>query len=398
MGYTLPVRLEGVLNFSSKQVPAADLESALAKAVSAGAKLVPDQSLSSATTLRVGGLPLAWLRCTSPDSVVEAVKQLDRVSQPLLILGGGSNLVVAGGELPIVVVEIVDNGWVLSPAQAAETDHPGRVTASAGMWWDDFVSSTVQAGLSGVECLSGIPGCVGATPVQNVGAYGAEVSSVLHSVEVYNREERQVQRWSVEQLGLAYRHSVLKNTDTAVVLSVTFNLDTSGLSIPLRFGQLCENLQASPGERLGAALVRETVLGLRASKGMVLDRTDHDTWSAGSFFTNPVIPVEKLPDVKEAIVAVCGAQAVESMPAYDAPGGVKLSAAWLIEHAGFPKGFPSPQAHASLSSKHTLALTNRGAATSDDIIALARTVATGVREAFGVDLVSEPVWVLCSIS
>lgn len=350
--------------------------------------VVPDARLADLTTLRIGGRPHALVECGTAEAVAAAVGILDRAGVPLLVLGGGSNLVVAEGGLDLVVVAVRNRG-----AEFGED----AVRAGAGLAWDDLVAETVARGLGGLECLSGIPGSVGATPVQNVGAYGVEVAQVLRRVRLYDRASGE-DRW-VEpvELGLDYRTSVLKNTDRAVVLEVEFVLDPDGLSEPIRYAELTSRLGVEPGERTDAALVRETVLDLRRGKGMVLDGGDHDTWSAGSFFTNPVVPADRLEAIRARVVERIGAGAAARMPAFDAPGGVKLSAGWLIERAGFAKGHPSPSSPARLSTKHTLAVTNRGAATADDVIALAREVRDGVREAFGVELHPEPVWVGCAI-
>ncbi|HHT31379.1 MAG TPA: UDP-N-acetylmuramate dehydrogenase, partial [Corynebacterium sp.] len=258
------------------------------------------------------------------------------------------------------------------------------------------VEMSVAAGFGGLECLSGIPGSAGATPVQNVGAYGAEVSSTLEGVRLYDRRTGADEWVSPESLELAYRFSNLKFTARAVVLAVRFRLTVDGLSAPLRYGELAKRLGVGPEEgasgeaRRPVADVREAVLALRRGKGMVLDDADHDTWSAGSFFTNPIVGEAEVEGVRERVASACGAEVAESMPSY--PGG-KLSAAWLIERAGFPKGHPGEGAPARLSTKHTLALTNRGMATSADLIALAREIRDGVRDAFGVTLVPEPVWI-----
>jgi len=260
-----------------------------------------------------------------------------------------------------------------------------------------LVERTVDAGLGGLECLSGIPGSVGATPVQNVGAYGVEVSQVLRRARVYDRATGEDRWWEPAELGLAYRTSVLKNTDRGVVLEVEFRLNPGGESEPVRYGELARRLGVEPGERVAAADARRTVLGLRAGKGMVLDPADHDTWSAGSFFTNPVVDDELLAGVRDRVTERLGAEAAEAMPAFPGDDGTKLSAGWLIERAGFAKGHPGPDAAARLSTKHSLALTNRGDATAEDLVALAREVRDGVEAAFGVRLHPEPVWVGCRI-
>ena len=361
-----------------------------------GAKIDHDVAFRDLTTLRLGGRPVAAVRCATVGAVVEVVRILDDAGVPLLIVGGGSNLVVADepGDLVAVVIEADD--VVLGTSGHGLDVDGATVEAEAGAVWDDVVEMSVAAGFGGLECLSGIPGSAGATPVQNVGAYGAEVSSTLEGVRLYDRRTG-VDEWvSPESLDLAYRYSNLKFTARAVVLAVRFRLTVDGLSAPLRYGELAKRLGVGPEEgasveaRRPVADVREAVLALRRGKGMVLDDADHDTWSAGSFFTNPIVGEAEVESVRERVAATCGDDVAQSMPSY--PGG-KLSAAWLIERAGFPKGHPGEGAPARLSTKHTLALTNRGDATAADLIALAREIRDGVRDAFGVSLVPEPVWI-----
>lgn len=333
------------------------------------------------TTLHVGGTPLATVFCASRQSVCEVVSLLDDAKVPLLIVGGGSNLLVADGSLPLVAVVLdfdeVDIRFLTNGTQAT-------VVAEAGAVWDEVVEISVQAGLGGIECLSGIPGSAGATPVQNVGAYGAEIADVLTRVELFDRRTKKREWVDASSLEMAYRYSNLKFTGRAVVLAVELQLETSGLSAPLRFGELARVLGAEGGQRMPVATVREAVVGLRRGKGMVYDEADHDTWSAGSFFTNPILEQAQAEKVR---------QFDETMPYFElGDGTVKLSAAWLIDHAGFKKGYPGHGA-ATLSTKHTLALTNRGAATAADIKALAEDIQRGVEQAFGVHLEPEPVWV-----
>lgn len=333
-------------------------------------------SLKDLTTLRVGGEPRAVWRARTAQELADAVSLLDAAGEPVLILGGGSNLVVADGDVDLTVV-IAGNDDI-------EVRPDGQVRAGAGAVWDDVVAAAVDAGLSGIETLSGIPGSAGATPVQNVGAYGAEVADVLTRVRLYNRETRQIEWVPAGDLDLAYRYSNLKFTGRAVVLEIELQLEPAELSIPLRH---------LGGERLPLKEAREEILRVRATKGMVLDAEDHDTWSAGSFFTNPVVAPEHTDDIARAVEAERPGDD-EAMPRYPQPDGrVKLSAAWLIERAGFHRGFPDDKAPARLSTKHTLALTNRGGAGAGDVVKLARTVRDGVRERFGVELVPEPVWI-----
>jgi UDP-N-acetylmuramate dehydrogenase len=237
-----------------------------------------------------------------------------------------------------------------------------------------------------LECLSGIPGSAGATPVQNVGAYGAEVADTIRRVRLLDRRTGE-DRWvSPDVLEFGYRTSILKHSQTAVVLEVEFALDGDGRSAPLRYGELAAALDAEPGSHADPSRVREAVLALRTGKGMVLDEADHDTWSVGSFFTNPVISAAEFDTVRRRAGDEAG-----PVPNYPAPNGVKLAAGWLVERAGFGKGYPGDGAPARLSTKHALAVTNRGEATSADVIALARAVRGGVRTAFGIDLTPEPI-------
>ncbi|OFL69433.1 UDP-N-acetylenolpyruvoylglucosamine reductase, partial [Corynebacterium sp. HMSC077C02] len=327
--------------------------------------------------------------------------------------GGGSNLVVADELEPLVAVVIEADNVTMSTRGHGLESVSAIVEAEAGAVWDEVVEMSVDAGFGGLECLSGIPGSAGATPVQNVGAYGAEVSQVLDSVQLYDRATGSVEWVEPESLDLSYRYSNLKFTARAVVLAVRFELSVDGMSAPLRYGELARRLgvdeaEAAAGEiRRPAALVREKVLELRRGKGMVLEDADRDTWSAGSFFTNPIIPENSVEAVRAKVAALRGADEAANMPAFPAgpghEGAVKLSAAWLIERAGFPKGYPGDGAPARLSTKHTLALTNRGESgdgtptTAADLVALARDVRAGVEKAFGVTLVPEPVWVGVSI-
>lgn len=349
-------------------------------------------ALAAYTTLRLGGPAAAFLPAEGVDELVDAVRAADRREQPLLILGGGSNLVIADAGFAGSVVRIATRGRRLDRLG----DGVVQLTVDAGENWDAVVADAADRGLGGLECLSGIPGLTGATPVQNVGAYGVEVSDVLMSVDLLDRRSGEVRTVPAAELKLTYRSSVLKHSDDAVVLRVRFRLREDGLSEPVRYAELTGVLGVEPGARVPVAQVREAVLDLRRRKGMVLDPADHDTWSAGSFFTNPIIDSPQLPGVLERIVARVGAE--ERIPRYPADGGrTKLSAAWLIERAGFTKGYSGPGGRVGLSTKHTLALTNRGCAATSDLLELAREVRDGVREAFGVSLHPEPVLVDCSL-
>ncbi|WUI35436.1 UDP-N-acetylmuramate dehydrogenase [Nocardia sp. NBC_00416] len=336
--------------------------------------------LAELTTLRVGGRATV-ADCGTTEALVATVRALDAAAVPVLLLAGGSNLLVSDDDVPAVVVRVGTSGIEFG------TD---TVIAEAGANWDGVVAETVRSGFGGLECLSGIPGSAGATPVQNVGAYGVEVAELLRRVRLLDRATGEIHWVSPDDLVFGYRTSRLKHRDDAVVLAVEFALNPDGASAPLRYKELAQRLDAAEGETRPAAAVRDMVLGLRAGKAMVLDPADHDTWSAGSFFTNPVVASDQVDRVRAAIRERLGDGPIPTYPAVD---GVKFSAGWLIERAGFGKGFPGPDAAARLSTKHTLALTNRGAATAADIVALARTVRDGVAERFGIQLVPEPVTV-----
>jgi UDP-N-acetylmuramate dehydrogenase len=348
----------------------------------AGARVDEAVPLAPLTTLRVGPVALRVITCTSTEQVVTTLRQLDgERCQPLLVLAGGSNLVIAETQTDLTVVRLATNNINVDG---------NIVRVEAGAVWDDVVVAAIAAGLGGLECMSGIPGSAGATPVQNVGAYGAEVADTITRVRLLDRRSGAVRWVPASELRFGYRTSVLKHSDAAVVLEVEFALDASGRSAPLRYGELADALDATPGERADPAAVRDAVLGLRAGKGMLLDPADHDTWSVGSFFTNPVVAPEFYQELANKVDRV--------MPHYPAPDGVKLAAGWLVEQAGFGKGYPdAPTARCRLSTKHALALTNRGGATADDVIGLALTVRDGVRDVFGVTLIPEPVLVGCSL-
>jgi len=330
--------------------------------------------LAPLTTLRVGPVARRLITCERTDQIVDVMRALageprDRV----LVLAGGSNVVLADEIADLTVVLLANAGIAVDGA---------TVRAEAGAVWDDVVVAAIDRGLGGLECLSGIPGSAGATPVQNVGAYGAEVADTIRRVRLLDRTTGE-DRWvDGSDLHFGYRTSILKHSDTFVVLEVEFGLDAGGRSAPLRYGELTAALGAEPGDRAEPAVVRDAVLALRRRKGMVLDEADHDTWSVGSFFTNPIVTraeFDRLASTSDTPV-----------PSYPAPDGVKLAAGWLVEHAGFAKGYPGAGAPARLSTKHALALTNRGGATAADVIALARRVRDGVMATFGIELTPEP--------
>jgi UDP-N-acetylmuramate dehydrogenase len=341
-----------------------------------------DAPLAPLTTLRLGGPAARLLTATTDDEVIAAVRDADETGTPLLIIGGGSNLVIADAGFPGTVLRIATTGFRLDGT---------RLELAAGEDWSAAVARTVDAGLAGVECLAGIPGSAGATPIQNVGAYGQEVSATITDVVAYDRAARATVTLPAAECGFAYRHSRFKaHPDRFVVLRVRFALDDAhGLSAPIRYAEAARALGVRPGARVPLADAREAVLKLRTGKGMVLDPEDHDTWSAGSFFTNPVLTAAEHAAFLARVAARLGPDA-DPPPTYPAGDGlVKTSAAWLIDRAGFPKGHGTGPAR--ISGKHTLALTNRGNATTADLLALAREVRDGVRAAFGITLVNEPV-------
>jgi UDP-N-acetylmuramate dehydrogenase len=325
--------------------------------------------LADHTTLRLGGPARRLVRAETDAELVETVLAADKAGEPLLVMGGGSNLVVADAGFDGVVVQVATRGVRRSGE---------LVTVAAGEVWDDIVSALVGEGYSGVAALSGIPGLVGATPIQNVGAYGQDVAQTVVSVLVLDRATRDVEQVTAQDCRFTYRHSAFKGDDRRVVLAVKFRLAEQAVGEPVRYAALAAHLGVGVGAGVPAAEVRAAVLDLRRAKGMVLDPADHDTWSAGSFFTNPIL------DAADA------ARLTDEAPRWpDAEGRVKVSAAWLIEQAGFPRGYGAGPAR--VSTKHTLALTNRGSATTDELLALAREIRDGVRERFGVTLVNEPV-------
>jgi len=336
-------------------------------------------ALADLTTLRLGGPARRLVECATAEEVVEAVRAVDAAGEPLLVMGGGSNLVVADEGFPGTVVRIASRG--LRTVEGA-----GRVvlTVAGGEPWDDLVAETCRRGWAGMEALSGIPGSTGATPVQNVGAYGQDVSQTVTSVTVYDRQDDAVHAVPAAACGFAYRHSVFKGEDRRVVLDVTFALRPGGRSGPIRYAELARLLGVEVGAQAPVADVRAAVLALRRGKGMVIDPADPESVSAGSFFTNPVLPLEQADRLPAG--APCWRQDERS---------VKTSAAWLIEQAGFGRGYGSGPVR--VSTKHTLALTNRGQATTADLLGLAREIRDGVRAAFGVELVNEPVLVGCTL-
>jgi UDP-N-acetylmuramate dehydrogenase len=329
--------------------------------------------LAGLTTFRLGGPARELVEATSVAELVEAVRSADAAGEPMLLLGGGSNLVVGDAGWPGRVVLIRSRGI------AVEADGDVRtLTVEAGEPWDALVARTVAEGWAGLEALSGIPGLTGATPVQNVGAYGQEVADTIARVDVWDRRHNEMLGLYPEHCRFGYRDSLFKHTDRYVVLRVVFALRASDRSGPLRYAELARAV----GELAPLADVRAAVLELRRGKGMVVDDADPDTWSAGSFFTNPILTPAELAGFEARL------DPGQAYPSWPAGAGTKLSAAWLIERAGFTKGYGAGPVR--ISGKHTLALTNRGGGTAADLVALAAEVRDGVAARFGVRLRPEP--------
>ena len=339
-------------------------------------------TLADLTTLRVGGPAREVLVAESETELLTAVRDADATGAPALLVAGGSNLVVADDGVDASVVLVRTRGVSVE----ADTCGGAWLTVAAGEPWDDVVARAVAEEWAGIEALSGIPGSAGATPLQNVGAYGQEVADVIARVRTFDRAERVIRTFMAADCGFGYRTSRFKaHPGRYVVLDVTLALRMSSTSSPIRYTELARRLGVDVGARAPLIEVREAVLALRRAKGMVLDDADHDTWSVGSFFTNPVL----------------GAAQARALPAdaprYPAPDGqVKTSAAWLIERSGVGRGH-TLGTPASVSTKHTLALTNRGGASAADVLALAADVRDRVRDTFGIELEPEPTLVGCGL-
>ncbi|TFB77385.1 UDP-N-acetylmuramate dehydrogenase [Cryobacterium glaciale] len=384
--------------------------------------------LSTLTTFRVGGPPAARVAPVTEQDLINETLVVWGLEENWLLLGGGSNTVVADEGFDGIVIQVVTRGIEVlavgrdttSEADAAptadiESEARVRLRVQAGEPWDDLVAYAVDHGWAGIEALSGIPGSCGAAPVQNIGAYGQELSDSLVALDFLSYETGEVERRERADLDLGYRTSALKQGLRGVVLAIELELhDTaaeasvlgSTLGQPLKYAQLAGALGVQLGDRVPLQTVRATVLGLRAGKGMVLDPNDPDTFSAGSFFTNPIVtetfarslpadaprwPLEDEP--ADRVIPLEEYGGVGPIPGEDPVRLVKLSAAWLIEHSGVRRGFRLPGSKAAVSSKHTLALTNTGGATAAEVAELARYVLGRVQAEFGVNLQPEPVLV-----
>jgi UDP-N-acetylmuramate dehydrogenase len=347
--------------------------------------------LSAYTTLRLGGPARRFAEPATEAGLIAAVRTADEQGDPLLVLGGGSNLVVADDGFDGTALRVATGGLTLLD----RVEHT-MVTAAAGENWDELTARCAAADLAGIECLAGIPGLVGATPIQNVGAYGQEVAETITAVRAFDRARGETVELTGEQCEFGYRTSMFKRSigweggpsGRFVVLEVTFALTRDPLSRPVRYAELARRLGVEPGGRAPLADVRAAVLALRRGKGMVLDPDDPDTRSAGSFFTNPVISEARFGELERIAAARFGAQV--TVPRFPADDGVKVPAAWLIERAGFTKNYPYGSA-VHVSAKHTLALVNQGGGSTKDLIALAGEIRDGVNESFGIKLTPEPV-------
>jgi UDP-N-acetylmuramate dehydrogenase len=324
--------------------------------------------LAELTTLRLGGPVACAVTAHTTEEVVAAVRMAEEAREPLLLIGGGSNLVAADAGWPGRVVRLS------STKVAVDNDAEDVIVrVDAGVTWDDLVARAVDEGWSGLAAMSAIPGLCGATPVQNVGAYGTEVADTIQRVTVYDRTAAHTTELTAAECGFGFRTSAFKTTDRFVVLDVTFRLRRSAAAPPVRYAELARRLGVAPGGVVSSADVRAAVVELRRSKGMVLDPADHDTWSVGSFFVNPFVPAGSAPP---------------DCPRWSVDGRLKLSAAWLIENAGFPRGYglDRGRGQVAVSTKHSLALTNRGHGTTAELIELAREIRAGVEERFRVRL------------
>jgi UDP-N-acetylmuramate dehydrogenase len=366
-------------------------EPSLADLVRTGGPVAPrggTPALAELTTLRVGGVPERLIAPASAAELIEAATELWSSDEPWAILAGGSNTVASDDGFAGTVLHITTRGIERLDAPVGEV----RLRVQAGEPWDDVVRYAVDNGLAGIEALSGIPGSTGAVPVQNVGAYGQEVKSVLVAADVLDAESLEVRRFEASDLALTYRSSIFKHDYRGLITAVELRLtqagtDASAPGAPVAYPQLAAALGVQLGDRVSLAAAREGVLALRRSKGMVLDDADPDSVSAGSFFTNPIVPeaiARQLPgDAPRWPVAP------DEQPD-DGPALVKLSAAWLIEHSGISRGFALPGSRAAVSSKHTLALTNRGGATARQILELATFIQARVSNDFAINLQPEP--------
>jgi UDP-N-acetylmuramate dehydrogenase len=343
--------------------------------------------LAPRTTIGLGGPAKRLAHVESDTELLEALADAKRAGERVLVLGGGSNLVVRDEGWDGLVIAIGTRGVEIERAGAGAGDDV-RVSVAAGEPWDELVARTVEEGLAGLECLSGIPGLAGATPIQNVGAYGREVGDAIVEVRAFDRETERLVAIEPSACAFAYRSSRFKGSERWVVLAVDFRLKRTRESEKVTYAELARALGVSEGGRAPLARVREAVVALRRGKGMLVDPRDPESRSAGSFFTNPVLDPGELATLRARVSERVGPSA--EVPCFAAPQGrTKVSAAWLIERAGFSKGHTVGRV--GISRKHALALVNRGGATTGELLALADAIRAGVRASFGVTIEPEPV-------
>jgi len=334
------------------------------------------KALRELTTIRVGGIPTEIFVAHTRDDLIEHTLEVWRSGDDWLLLGGGSNMVVADDISELRVIQVANRGIEATPT----LDGKVRLRIQAGENWDDLVRSSVEQGLAGIEAMAGIPGTVGAAPVQNIGAYGQELSDVLVRIEFLDYETHELTVLDATELGFDYRSSIIKRGRAGVITWVELELQKlGGLSRPLYTSQVAADLGVAMGDQVPLADVRNSVLKLRAQKGMVLDANDPDSVSCGSFFTNPI--------VSDSFARTLPTEAPRWESEDDDGLTVKLSAAWLIEQAGIGRGFTLGKSNAAVSSKHTLAIVNRGGATAAEITELARFIQERVAAKFGINLV-----------
>lgn len=323
------------------------------------------------TSLRVGGPAKKFVEVGTESEIIAAIEAAG--DSPVLIIGGGTNVLISDKGFEGTVIRITNH------ALQAEIDacSGATLTIGAGENWDDFVATTIERGFAGLETLSGIPGTVGAAPIQNIGAYGHEVSEFITRVRTYDRAAKEIKTFTHEQCQFSYRNSYFKaNPGQYVILDVQFQIRIGEVSNPITYAELAKKLGINVGDKASVAATRKAVLELRSAKGMLLNPNDQDSWSAGSFFTNPIVSAE------------IAAQLPDDAPKWPTSDGrVKTSAAWLIEHSGVNKG--DAVGGARISTKHVLALTNSGDATAEDIAALAKSAQKSVFEKFGITLEAE---------
>lgn len=328
-------------------------------------------SLRDYTSLRVGGEATRFIEVSSEGEIIAAIEEVG--DSPILIIGGGTNILVADSGFDGTVIRVSNN----KTESEMDACSGATLTIGAGSDWDRFVASTITRGFAGLETLSGIPGTVGAAPIQNIGAYGHEVSEFITQVRTYDRQNRAIKTFTNSECEFEYRNSIFKkNPGRYVIISVQFQLRIGQESTPITYLELAKKLGIDQGEKALVTDTRDAVIELRRSKGMVLDRNDRDSWSAGSFFTNPIVTTE-----------VAASLPVDAPRWPTSNGLVKVSAAWLIENSGNRKGDTS--GGAKISSKHVLALTNAGNATAEDLCTLARQVQLSVRNTFAIELTPE---------